>query len=524
MNCLTALLIACAQGSASAESLQSVPTVLTPPFGLGRIMNVVASAEGRMAIQYRSGSSATSGEFSSVAIFERTMEGEYRQVFETPTEADRDGEYGRAVALSDEWMAIGIRDLDGPLGNPAENTARVELFRRGSSGWSRHSTIPTPFPDRFDGFAALLALDGGDLVVSAVGTQTAGSPLAGAVHVYRWSNGSWVYRQVLLPDATLDPPVQFGSAVCVEDSVLLVESRFGNGFVYGREGPEADWILEDRIDDPALYRLAGGIIVSKGRPTDPKLRVYSRGPFGVWSTPPGFVPVDAPGFRNELEWNGRHLVLRAESTDAPAVVYEWDGQGLVTSRRLASEPFTNTFRIPGMLVDDRVAIVAWIRGATSIPTGQIVHLADPRGEFAGRVECTSSEANSIGIPSSLVFSGSTNPAENRATLCLGGLPPEAFGLILVSRTPGRTESPGVAYGSLCLGGSIGRFDRPGELFLSSPAGNAWRSIDLTDLPLPQGTSVSPLGETLYFQAWYRDSRNGAPSAHFTSSLTVDFAP
>ncbi|MEL6611434.1 MAG: hypothetical protein AAFQ53_05030 [Bacteroidota bacterium] len=485
-----------------------------------------------LAVQYRESGFSPQSFRTSIALFERTPNGEYLEVYETPALFLDANELGSAVALDGDWMAVSVPDGDGPGGTPLANTARVEIFHRGPSGWQPHSTLPTPFPAERTAYGEAVALQGEELIVSAPRRELPGIDAEGVVFVHRLVGGSWELQQELQPDATSEALTRFGTAVGLEGDTLLVEAGFRHGFVFARTGPGSDWQLEDRIDDRAMYRLAGGRIVSKGLPSTPLLRLYERDPSGAWATLPDFVPVDAPGFRNEFEWDGRYLLLLAEAPISASRIYERVGTALHFVQDLAPERFTNVTlggfssagATAGPLVDGRVSLAART-GTTNAPfTGQVLHLVDPACGWIGRVECVSSLPNSIGLPSSIQFTGSADPTANDVTLTAVGLPPGTFGILLVARAPGVTESPGISFGTLCLGGPIGRFNRPGEVLLSSPSGNVEQSVGLSDLPLPGQTTVSPLGETLYFQVWYRDWMGGVPSAHFTSALTVDFAP
>ena len=65
--------------------------------------------------------------------------------------------------------------------------------------------------------------------------------------------------------------------------------------------------------------------------------------------------------------------------------------------------------------------------------------------------------------------------------------------------------------ALCLGGSLGRLNRFQEIVASGAAGRFELDVDLTDLPLRGAYQPATPGETLYFQAWFRDSSPGVSS-------------
>lgn len=82
----------------------------------------------------------------------------------------------------------------------------------------------------------------------------------------------------------------------------------------------------------------------------------------------------------------------------------------------------------------------------------------------------------------------------------------------------------VGGGALCLTGSIGRYNQPGQIFQAGPGGAAAYRIDLTRTPTPSSlVSIAP-GESWSFQAWHRDGTLQGPSSNFTDGIEITFAP
>jgi hypothetical protein len=126
--------------------------------------------------------------------------------------------------------------------------------------------------------------------------------------------------------------------------------------------------------------------------------------------------------------------------------------------------------------------------------------------------------NSTGWWPNLEASGSDNVADNDFTLSADGLPNQSFGFYLNSTGFGQFSPPGSA-GQVCIGsGGIGRFVRPGEIQSSGTTGYTELSVDLTDLPRPNGTATVMAGEGWAFQYWYRD----LGSSNFTNAVMVWF--
>jgi hypothetical protein len=123
--------------------------------------------------------------------------------------------------------------------------------------------------------------------------------------------------------------------------------------------------------------------------------------------------------------------------------------------------------------------------------------------------CNASPNTSLAF-ATLTATGSNEVVDNDLNLLSVGVPANEFGFYIMSRS---TTNLPVAAGWLCLGGPQYRFAN--DIINSGPGGTLPFTPDLTNLP--QGQVILP-GETMYFQAWFRD---GA-TANFTSNLCVEF--
>lgn len=129
--------------------------------------------------------------------------------------------------------------------------------------------------------------------------------------------------------------------------------------------------------------------------------------------------------------------------------------------------------------------------------------------------------NSTGSPGSLIAFGSPFAADNDVSLLATDLPPASFGFFVTSTASAFIPNPGGSDGTLCLGGSIGRFVGPGQVLQASPGGVFSLTLDLTQQPTPTGFVAVQGGESWFFQAWHRDF-TGVVTSNFTSALQVDF--
>lgn len=127
--------------------------------------------------------------------------------------------------------------------------------------------------------------------------------------------------------------------------------------------------------------------------------------------------------------------------------------------------------------------------------------------------------NSSGLPAVLFASGSPVLADNQLRLRAQGLPANASGYFLNSLMTGLVMNPAGSQGNLCLAGSIGRLNRPGEVQNGGPCGIFDLVIDLTVLPSPTGLVSAMVGDTWSFQCWYRDANPG-PESNFSDAVSV----
>lgn len=130
------------------------------------------------------------------------------------------------------------------------------------------------------------------------------------------------------------------------------------------------------------------------------------------------------------------------------------------------------------------------------------------------------ELNSLLLGAGIDAYGSSVAADNDLTLTATGVPAGAFGMFIVGSAPGFTSCPGgcaMNKGNLCLSGTIARVLPVRQ----ASAGLSFAStLDLTALPFTPTVAVA-VGETWYFQAWYRDV-DPAPTSNMTSAIGIQF--
>ncbi|MDG1490382.1 MAG: hypothetical protein P8R43_00730, partial [Planctomycetota bacterium] len=137
----------------------------------------------------------------------------------------------------------------------------------------------------------------------------------------------------------------------------------------------------------------------------------------------------------------------------------------------------------------------------------------------GVAECAPGTPNASGAAGTLRAEGSSAAADNDVLLVAESLPVNTVGYFLVSRDAGFIPNPGGGLGTLCLGGSIGRY--AGNVLNSGAGGEFLFQVDVSSLPQPTGTIGAMAGDTIRFQAWFRDFAL-FPTSNFTHALAISF--
>ena len=132
--------------------------------------------------------------------------------------------------------------------------------------------------------------------------------------------------------------------------------------------------------------------------------------------------------------------------------------------------------------------------------------------------CQPGVPNSTGAAGVLRATGTSVVASNDLSLEAAQLPAGSFGILLNATDFVVPSSPANSVGNLCLGSGIGR----SPVFQASVLGGATFSLDLTQLPGPNGALVVQPGETWGFQAWFRDAVGGSATSNLTGAVAVSF--
>lgn len=115
--------------------------------------------------------------------------------------------------------------------------------------------------------------------------------------------------------------------------------------------------------------------------------------------------------------------------------------------------------------------------------------------------------NSLGQPAELAPIGTASLLAGDFGLQVTGMPPNVFGMLIMSRTTDFMPGFGGSQGNLCVGEPCFRFDM--SVASSGPLGEV-ALFPGTTTPLPGGQAFAA-GERWNFQYWYRDANPGATS-------------
>ncbi|MEO0662258.1 MAG: PQQ-binding-like beta-propeller repeat protein, partial [Planctomycetota bacterium] len=143
------------------------------------------------------------------------------------------------------------------------------------------------------------------------------------------------------------------------------------------------------------------------------------------------------------------------------------------------------------------------------------------GVDLGAAYCAQTSPNSTGATTALEAFGSAAAADDDVTLIGSALPPFAASLFLVADQAGFAPNAGGSQGTLCLGGAIGRYNRPGEVQFASAEGGVTLRLDLANTPGPSAVFAVLPGTTWRFQLWHRDMNPGQTS-NLSNALEVTF--
>lgn len=162
---------------------------------------------------------------------------------------------------------------------------------------------------------------------------------------------------------------------------------------------------------------------------------------------------------------------------------------------------------------------AWVNesGATTLEGG---YLRGVSASGAAGVQYCTAAPNSTGKRAWIYANGDGGIASNHDLFC-SDMPTGSPCFILTAREPGFVVNVGGSAGNLCLGGlGFGRFSN--QVRPTDAQGLYILSLDPQNIAQPAGTVPASVGETWYFQAWFRDGSPAGPTSNLSNAIAVEF--
>ena len=249
------------------------PAGASEDFGYG-----IAASSDRIAVVDFYGNSANGGH---VYIYQRAADASW-DLYQTIVPPNGDVEYGWGIALAmdDQWLAVG---------SPEAGYGEVELYLNDGEGYLYHSTIASQGPPPWSslgqfGWGEHLAIENGALVVGAGDGYWSGP---GWIEIHRLDDDQWVHEATPEPTG-LELDEIFGAAVHISGERICVGAPSGfysttdSGAVYVFDRDKNGlWQQQAKVETPSgeyagfgLSCVVAGADVIAGAPYGSTDHVY----------------------------------------------------------------------------------------------------------------------------------------------------------------------------------------------------------------------------------------------------------
>lgn len=139
-----------------------------------------------------------------------------------PNETQAQSSFGSAIAMSDEFVAVGSSNWSR---SGANFSGAAYAFRRADGVPAGTSTLTAPTPQTAASFGNRLASDGTKLVIGSYNEDGGAGADQGAVYVYKFQDETFALEQKLLPSVQ-QAGANFGRAIAIEGNTIIVGAPF----------------------------------------------------------------------------------------------------------------------------------------------------------------------------------------------------------------------------------------------------------------------------------------------------------
>jgi hypothetical protein len=271
-------------------------------------------------------------------------------------------EYGRAIAIDGDWIAVG-----------APRDESVFVYHWDGTTWARHQRLPGLTGP--GAFGEAVSIDGDTLVVGAPATRVNEQDTVGQAFVYRFDGSMWNMEQTL--DASQPEPFTFfGNEVGVQDDSVFIsaggaEDRKGAVYVFTRTG--RSWSqVQTLVPSEANRQFFGGalavrgdLLVATARTLDLGLAAgfVFRRTGAVWAEEQKLTVAEAAaGFGTSSAVEGNTVLIGAQFDDerglesGSVIFFQYDGERwnegpkLTASDGVAMDFFGGSVAIDGAVI------------------------------------------------------------------------------------------------------------------------------------------------------------------------------
>jgi hypothetical protein len=196
--------------------------------------NAVAILGNTIVVGAKSDDTLSANGAGSAYVFTRSGSTWTQQARLFADDADASDEFGYAVAISGESVAVGARSDD--VGSNVD-AGSVYVFTGSGSSWSQQDHLFADDADAGDRFGESVAISGDTLVVGAWMDDTDVGVDAGSAYVFARAGGVWRQQgHVFADEAEAGQMNVFGESVSVSGETIVVGTKSDNTDAGGQAG------------------------------------------------------------------------------------------------------------------------------------------------------------------------------------------------------------------------------------------------------------------------------------------------